>query len=159
MTEFEFKAKWQLYSQEIFTICYGYTHDKSTAEDILQDVFVKYLKKSKSFSDEKHEKYWLIRVAINACKNYVQSTYHTRVSLNQEIIDAYPNPALRKEVEVLRMVIQRLPKKYQEVIILHYYNSYKLIDIAQILSISLTAVKKRIERARQMIHDEMEEYL
>lgn len=159
MTEQEFSIKWNLYSQEMFQICYGYTHDRATAEDLLQDVFIKYLQANKTFVDVEHEKYWLVRVTINICKNFVSSSYHQRVSLNQEIIEAYPDKSLRKEVEIIKLVIHHLPKKYQEIIILYYYNSYKISDIAQILSISLAAAKKRLERARQMIHNELEEFL
>ncbi|MDE7161651.1 MAG: sigma-70 family RNA polymerase sigma factor, partial [Anaeroplasmataceae bacterium] len=140
-------------------VCYGYTHNKETAEDLVQDIFMKYLKRTKPFSDEQHEKYWLIRVAVNLCKNYVLSAYHTRVSLNEEIIEAYPSKATRKETEVLKLIVKHLPKKYKEVIILYYYNTCTTTEIARILHISLTAVKKRLERARKMIQEEMEDYV
>ncbi|MDE6414649.1 MAG: sigma-70 family RNA polymerase sigma factor [Anaeroplasmataceae bacterium] len=159
MNEQEFSIKWQMYSQELFTICFGYTKNSSDAEDILQDVFLKYLNHKVVFSDESQEKYWLIRVCINACKNHVKASYHTRVTLSQEILEAYPDKSLKRETDVLARIVKHLPKKYKEVIILYYYNSLKTNEIAHILGISLSAVKKRLERARNIILEEMEKYL
>ncbi|MCM1131817.1 MAG: sigma-70 family RNA polymerase sigma factor [Roseburia sp.] len=159
MTEEEFSIKYQMYSQEIFSICYGYTKNSSDAEDILQEVFLKYLNKKILFNDSLQEKYWLIRVTINACKNYVKSSYHTRVTLAQEILEAYSDKSLQKETDVLARIVTHLPKKYKDVIILYYYNSYKTNEIAGFLHISLSAVKKRLERARNMFQEEMEKYL
>ncbi|MDE6047180.1 MAG: sigma-70 family RNA polymerase sigma factor [Anaeroplasmataceae bacterium] len=97
MTEQEFSIKYQKYSQELYTICYGYTKNPFDAEDILQDVFLKYLKCKYVFTDELQEKYWLIRVCINVCKNYVKSSYYTKVTLSQEILEAYPDKSLKKK--------------------------------------------------------------
>ncbi|MDE6661525.1 MAG: sigma-70 family RNA polymerase sigma factor [Anaeroplasmataceae bacterium] len=159
MTEQEFSIKYQMYSQELYTICYGYTKNTKDAEDILQEVFLKYLNRKIEFKDILQEKYWLIRVTINACKNYVKSSFNTRVTLSQEILEAYPENSLKKETDVLARIVKHLPKKYKEVIILYYYNSYKTNEMALILNISLSAVKKRLERARNMIQEEMEKYL
>ncbi|MDE6656274.1 MAG: RNA polymerase sigma factor [Anaeroplasmataceae bacterium] len=159
MTETEFNNKYQMYSQELFVICYGYTHNKQDAEDILQDVFLKYLKRNISFSNSLEEKYWLIRVTINTCKNHIKSSYNTRVTLEQEILEAYPDNSLRKDIDVLARIVKHLPKKYKDVVILYYYNSYKTNEIAGLLHISLSAVKKRMERARKIIQEEMEKYL
>ncbi|MDE5546656.1 MAG: sigma-70 family RNA polymerase sigma factor, partial [Anaeroplasmataceae bacterium] len=93
------------------------------------------------------------------CKNYVKTSYHTKVTLSQEILEAYPDKSLKKETDVLARIVKHLPKKYKEVIILYYYNSLKTNEIAHILNISLSAVKKRLERARNIILEEMEKYL
>ncbi len=158
MTEVEFQKKYQLYAQELYQICYGYTHDIQTAEDLLQDVFLTYLKKQPHFKDALHEKYWLIRTTINQCKNNVTSTYHKRVSLKEEIIESFPDQSLSKEKEVLVRIIKYLPNKYREIIVLYYYNSYSTSDISILLHISISAVKKRLERARNIIKEEMEDY-
>lgn len=159
MTESEFSCKYKLYSQELFNICYGYTRSVSSSEDILQEVFLKYLNCNQNFKDISLEKYWLIRVTINTCKNYVKSLYHKKVTLNQEILEAYPDQSLKKETDVLTRIVKHLPQKYKEIIILYYYNSYQTKDIANVLKLSLSAVKKRLERARNMIQEEMEKYL
>lgn len=159
MTEKEFSIKYQQYSQELYQICYGYTHNQKDSEDILQDVFLKYLKKDIMFHNLLDEKYWLIRVTINSCKNFVKSAYNTRVTFSQEMLDAYPDKSQRKELDVLARIVKHLPKKYKEIIILYYYNSYRTNEIAAILHISLSAVKKCLERARNIISEEMEKYL
>lgn len=159
MTELEFKQKYQQYSEELYRICYGYTHNKADAEDLLQEVFLKYLKKSISFQDPCEEKYWLIRVAINTCKNYAKSAYHTRVTFSQELIDVYPDQQRKKEVEVLKNIVMHLPHQEKEIIVLYYYNSYRSDEIASALKISVQAVRKRLERARKKLLVQLEEYL
>lgn len=65
ISEEEFSKKYNMYSQLLFNISYGYTHNKEDAEDILQE-FMKYIKLNPSFPSEQEEKYLLIRVTINA---------------------------------------------------------------------------------------------
>lgn len=57
------------YGNSILRLAYSYLHNMNDAEDILQDTFIQYLKTSPVFSNQKHEKAWLFRVAANLCKN------------------------------------------------------------------------------------------
>lgn len=156
LSEAEFEIKYKLYAQELMNVCYGYTKDKYASEDIIQNVFIKFLNCKKNFSNSYEEKYWLIRVAINECKNYLKS--RKRIIISEEIVE-YISPKVDKndEVYMVSRIVKDLPEKYRSVIVLHYYNSLSINEISYTLKISKDNVKKRLERARKMIKSKMEE--
>jgi len=156
LSEVVFETKYKLYAQELMNVCYGYTKDKYASEDLVQNVFIKYINCNKEFSNLNEEKYWLIRVAINECKNYLKK--RKRIVLNEEIVE-YISPKVDKndDVYVVSRIVKELPLKYKAVIVLFYYDSLSIKDISLTLKISCDAVKKRLERARKMIKDMMED--
>ena len=101
ISEKEFKIKYELYAQMLMNISYGYTKNKFDSEDIIQNVFIKYLKSKKEFNTLEDEKYWLIRVTINECKNFVKSSYQRNVILNDDVIKNSGFETLEDEVELL----------------------------------------------------------
>lgn len=156
LSEAEFEIKYKLYAQELMNVCYGYTKDKCASEDIIQNVFIKYLNSKKFFNNQNEEKYWLIRVAINECKNYLK--IRKRTIYNDDVIE-YISPKYDKDdkIYIVSRIVKELPEKYRSVIVLHYYNSLSIIDISNTLKISSDNVKKRLERARKMVKAKLEE--
>lgn len=160
MTEECFERKYFLYSQEIFNIAYGYTRNVLDSEDIVQNVFIKLLQNTKDFSTELEEKYWLIRVCINECINFVKSSHKKRVVYNDEIVYSTPNGQINnnKNNDLLNEIVSNLPEKYKLPIVLFYYDNLKVNDISKLMGISEVAVRKRLERARGIIKEKMEAY-
>ena len=156
LSEAEFETKYKLYAQELMNVSYGYTKDKCASEDIIQNVFIKFLNCKKIFNNLNEEKYWLIRVTINECKNYLKS--RKRTIYNDEVIK-YISPKYDKddEIYIVSRIVKELPEKYRSVIVLHYYNSLSINEISETLKISSDNVKKRLERARKMIKAKLEE--
>ena len=151
MTEKEFEEKYKLYNKMLYSIIYGYTLNADDAKDILQDVFIKYINMDKRFESLDSEKYYLIRMTINMCNNYYR--------MNKSIIRTSNDYQDDKDSNyLLKRIIKELPQKYKEVIILYYYDSYDIKTIASILKLSESAVKKRLERARNKIKDELGDY-
>ena len=110
-------------------------------------------------ADEKdslnNEKYWIIRVTINTCKNNVTSSWKKKVVLNNDYIDLVTIEEERKERFNYYEIITSLPNKYKEAIILFYYENLSIEEIANVLLVSSSCVKKRLERGRQMIKKEI----
>lgn len=156
LTNEEFNIKYKLYSQELMNISYGYTKNRLDSEDIIQNVFIKYINSNINFKNANEEKYWLIRVCINECKNYLKSSYKNKIILNDEIIDISLDDSSDKKLHILANLVKNLPEKYRIVIILFYYDSLSISDISLIIKASSSAVKKRLERARLMLKKEME---
>ncbi len=148
MNEKEFEEKYNKYNRLLYGIIYGYTLNEADSKDILQDVFIKYLNINKKFNDIESEKYYLIRMTINMCNNYYKKNKRFEY-LDKDIVDNKDNNYL------LRNIIKNLPQKYKEIIILYYYDSYDINQISSILKISSSAVKKRLERARDKIKEEL----
>ena len=147
ISELEFENKYYLYKNTIYSIAFSYVHNTTDADDIVQDVFMKYL----NSKDLNNEKYWLIRVTINTCKTFVKRTWKQRVTLDEEQIIRTPDE--QNTNNGLFEIVYNLPQIYKEVIILHYYENLSIDDISKTLKISISAVKKRLERARNIIKE------
>lgn len=158
LTEQEFEQKYYEYKKMLYNIAYSYVHNQMDADDVIQDVFIKYLKSSEKFQTVENEKYWLIRVTINTCKSYLKQTRFKYIELNEDIVNKTCAVKLEEEQKYF-LIITSLPHKYQEVIILYYYEDLKINEISTILKISVSAVKKRLERARNMIKNKEKEYV
>lgn len=156
ITEEIFNNIYTKYSQEVFNIAYGYTKNKDDAKDIVQDSFLKLLTKNKNYDSEQGIKYFLIRVVINECINFMKIKEKNKVIKNDEWIMNYPD---KKQDDMLYQIdnyLNYLPEKYKKIFILYYYNLMKVKEIALSLNISESAVKKRLERARQLLKELIE---
>lgn len=155
LSEEEFDRKYQEYKPLIYKIAYMYVKNQSDADDITQNVFIKYLTSDKTFNDDNHEKYWLIRVTINEAKNFVSATWKKRVVLDNDYIDRVSSNDQKNEQNSYFEVISSLDSKYKDVITLYYYEDFSVEEIADILKVSPSCVKKRLERAREKIKKEI----
>lgn len=119
------------YADMIRRICLIHLQNSADTEDIFQTVFLKYVLRSVPFESEEHEKAWLIRVTINACRDLRRSFFKSRTVLLDDLIEM-PAPMLQSNREVLEAVLS-LPKKYKDVVYLHYYEGYTAAEIGEIL--------------------------
>lgn len=122
-------------------------------EDIFQTVFLKYVLSSVCFESEEHEKAWFIRVTINACKDLLKSFFRSRTTSLDEIMELTSAlPAENKEV--LEAVLS-LPKKYRDVVYLHYFEDYTAPQIGHILGKNVNTVYTLLTRSRQMLREKL----
>ncbi len=153
--EKEFSTTYDMYADMLYKIAYLHTNSKEESEDILQEVFIKLLYKSPAFADSEHKKAWLIRTTVNACKDFLKSSRHKNLPLNDEILgEDFEND---KKLDV-RQKLLKLDSKYKTVIFLYYYEDYTVEMIASTLSLSKSAVKMRLKRGRELLKIELEEY-
>lgn len=139
------------YSDMMFRCAYTYCNNRQDAEDIVQEVFYKYLSKSPSFSDEEHEKAWLLRVTINTSKNYVHSFWHRNVDLAEQ-----EAACLSDEKQDSWKLVRKLPEKYRIVIELYYIEGYSIKEIARILNKNESTIGTRFERAKKKLKEIIE---
>lgn len=141
------------YASTVKRICFIHLKNEADTEDICQTVFLKYAMNDKVFDSEAHEKAWIIRVTINACKDLLKSFFrkHT-VSLDAYVEQGGVIDAAHSEV--LEAVLA-LPEKYRRVIYLHYYEGYPAADIAEILRINVKTVYTQLTRAKTLLRDEL----
>ena len=159
MTEEEFALRYQLFAQDIFNVAYGYTNNVQDAEDIVQNAFIKLLEYEKTFNTLNDEKYWLIRVTINESINFVKSSRKKKVVLNDEIVHSTSDKIEKNsDLDLIRHFVNELPEKYKSVVILFYFEKMKTHEISVLLKISEAAVRKQLERARDILKSKMEAY-
>ena len=142
------------FSTDVFRMAYARTSNKSDAEEITQEVFIKYMKETKPFQSEDHVKAWLLRVAINSSKNLLNSAWH-RKSTSIDAADVL-HTELEEESEVYHAVL-KLPEKYRVVVHLYYYEGYSVEEIGTMLSAKESTVKSWLRRARGRLKDMLEE--
>lgn len=148
----KFEKAYDRYANQIYRIAFVYTQDQFTAQDIVQEVFLIYWKKNKSFVNEEHEKAWFIRITINQCHDHYRKNKNIVVS--DEVDKSVPNYKLSNLYEYLSL----LPKKNRSVIILHYLEGYSLKEIAAMLHCSLSAVKMNISRGKEKLKKYIGDY-
>ena len=157
LSEQEFNKKYELYSQELMNISYGYTKSKDDSLDIIQNVFTKLVNNPKQFNNLNEEKYWLIRVTINECKDFLRKKSR-RPIVNADLVNSFAKTDSEDEqLHYVADVVKTLPEKYRVVLILFYWDSLSIKEIAKVLKVSEDAINKRLERARNLIKQEMEE--
>lgn len=140
------------YSDMLFRICYCVLCNKSDAEDALQDTFVKLITKAPDFNDEEHEKAWLIKVATNISKNMVM----LRLRRNAVNLEDITEIGVKDEDSEVFEAIMNLPVKYKIPMILFYVEGYKTEEISDIIQISSEAVRKRLQKGRELLKIEFE---
>ena len=122
-------------------------------QDVLQEVMLKVLQKMPEFHDSEHEKAWLLRVTINLCKDMLRFRFrHQYIQIDELEIEAVDTD----DRQLLQEIIQ-LPPRWRIVLLLHYVEGYSLKEIADILSVSENAVKKRMQRAKVELKKKLQE--
>ena len=139
----------QRYQNMIFRIALHYFGDTDDADDAVQEVFFKLYLQRSDFESEEHLKHWLMRVAINYCKDSLRSPWRKRrISLeamnDQPVFDRAEESALFREV-------MALPEKYRTVLNLFYYEELSTQEIAALLDVRQSAVTTRLSRARAQL--------
>lgn len=150
--EEEIKDLVEKYSSLIFRMSYCILCNKQDAEDAVQETFLKYITKAPEFNDEEHRKAWLIRVSANISKNMLMFRLR-RETVNIEDID---NIGISQNDFELFELIMSLPAKYKIVMTLYYVEGYKSKEIADIIGINEDAVRKRLQKGRELLKTEIE---
>ena len=156
ISEKQFDYVYNEYAKELYNIAYGYTRNKEDSVDIMQNAYVVLLESNKRFESNEHIKYFLIRVTVNESLDLLKSASKKRVIKNNDVVVNFPETKKEELPYDLSEIVNTLPEKYKTIIILHYYDDMKIKDISNVLKISESAVKKRLERARNLIKEIIE---
>lgn len=148
----EFIKIFNLYKNDVYRLAYSYTKNKSDTDDIAQNVFIKLYKHKDILKlDNDDIKKWLFKVTINECKSLFLSHWRIKVSLFDD-----------KDIKVsdsnndLLDVIENLNKKERIIVFLHYYEGYKIKEIAEMMKLSEVNVKVLLSRTRKKLKNMME---
>ena len=142
-----------LYADTVRRICLMHLKNMDEAQDVFQEVFLKYVLHDVAFESAEHEKAWLIRVAINTCRDLLKSFFRKNVVALEELF-AEPPDLAPQETELLEAVLA-LPEKYRDVIYLHYYEGYTAPEIAALLGRKENTVYTWLARARGELKREL----
>lgn len=138
------------YSDMVYRLAFARVKNKYDADDILQEVFLRFIKVKEKVNNEEHVKALLIRITINCSKSLLSSSWFKRTEPLSETLSVRD-----KELDTLDAVL-RLPQKYRTVIHLHYYMGYSIDEMAAILKSKPSTVKSQLHRARQKLKIDLE---
>lgn len=139
------------YASMVQRICFIHLKNEADTDDIFQMVFLKYAMSTVEFQSDAHEKAWLIRVTVNACKDLLKSFFrkHT-VPLGDYIEQSGVTEPHHSEV--LEAVLS-LPEKYRRVVYLHYYEGYTAPEIGEILGMKVNTVYTHLSRGKDYLRE------
>jgi RNA polymerase sigma-70 factor (ECF subfamily) len=138
----------------VYRVCFSYMRNAADTEDMVADVFEKLLKSGTTFNDVEHEKAWLLRTAINRCKDYLKHWWRSRANIDDYENLETSNPFA--ENEVLKIILD-LPERYKDVIYLYYYEGYSTAEVAQILKKPQSTIRNHMREARELLKGVLED--
>lgn len=136
------------YADMILRLSYTYLHSTADAEDICQTVLLRTMTRAPRFSGPEHERAWIIRTTINACKDLLRSAAR-RTTVSIEAAGEVEAPTMPDGT--VADAVARLPRDQREAIHLHYYEGLPITQVARVVRTSEAAVAKRLSRARQTL--------
>lgn len=153
----------QEYSDDILHLVYTYVKNRTTAEDLTQEIFLKCYEKLNQFNQQATLKTWVYRIASNHCKDYLRSWHYRKITLSDKILDYIPSKSKQVEEEIianseeniLTNAVMNLSLKYREVVFLHYYEELSLAEISKITTVNINTIKTRLKRAKELLKDKM----
>lgn len=149
-------------SDMVYRLAFSMVKSVQDAEDVHQEVFIRYIRTNPLFESREHERAWFIRVTTNLCKNLWKSAWRQKMVSMDSLEEtqegnAYIQQSLNEEEELLVETVKSLPFKYRVVVHLFYYEEMSLEEIAQALNLKSSNVRTRLTRARKMLREWLKE--
>ena len=147
----------QRYEKDLLRLCCLYLRDWNAAEDVVQETFLKAYKNLDSFRGESSAKTWLIRIALNGCRDYRRNAWFryidSRVSIDELSVPSEAPDTVQAD---MTLAIMKLKPKYMEAVLLYFYEGYSMKEIGEMLGISEAAVSGRLQKAKQKLKQTLE---
>lgn len=134
------------HARTVYRVAVAYGLQPADCEDIVQESFVRLMRKSPVFNDEEHEKAWLIVTAGNLCKDFCKSKQNQELPL-EEWDRAIPP---HEESEILFWV-NRLPERLRLTVHLTYFEGYTSQEIGRMLRLNPASVRRQLVEARDIL--------
>ncbi len=153
MDEMRFEALYAAYANDVLRMSYFYLGDRQKAEDVTQDVFLKLYTANPELLEGK-EKAWLLKVALNKCRDVWRAAWVKRVVLGSPAMDLAPAPGNMEdnlERQELMQAIHKLPADFRDVVLLHYYQGLGIAEIAAMLKVPEGTISSRLSRGRKKL--------
>ena len=138
------------YADMILRLSYTYLKNTYDAQDICQTVFVKLLSEPREFESAEHERAYVLRMASNACKDLLKSSWRKRTCGLDTVLEV---PAPEAEEGGVLAAVNELPDNYRTVIYLHYYEGYQASEIGKILGVPTATIHTRLARGRARLKE------
>lgn len=143
------------YGDRVFAAAFSVCRNREDADDVVQDVFLKYHTMQTEFENDEHLRAWLLRAAVNRSKDILKSFWRVHKTAWEDDMDELEFEA--PDDRGLFEAVMHLPKKYRIVVHLYYYEEYTVEEISGILNTPAGTVKSQLSRARALLKKELME--
>lgn len=149
-------AQWEV---PLLRTCYLLLRDAALAEDAVQDTFLKAWRAHGDYRREASEKTWLMRIAVNTCRDLLRSRWFRRVDRTVDMDDLpEPSEAFSEPDDTLTRAILSLPDSLRQVITLRYYQGLTVQEVADVLRVHRRTVHYRLDKAERILREALEDW-
>lgn len=147
------------YTEPLIRIAYGYVKDLQAAEDIVQEVFIKFYHHHNRYEERGELKAFLTKMTVNKSKDFLRSWAYRKIQLQNKFATAGKRSVdelVRKDEQaMIGDAILELPLKQREVLIHYYFNEMTILEVAHLLAIPESTVKTRLSRGRELLKNQL----
>ena len=149
-------TRWE---KQILHLCFAYLGDIALAEDAVQETFFKAWKHYGGFRGEAGEKTWLMRIAMNTCRDLLKSSWtrNTDRSVTPDLLPEGSVPFEERDDTVTRAVMS-LPPRLREATLLRWYQGLSLEEMTRVLHLPRSTVNYRLKKAKTMLKGKLEDW-
>ena len=150
MTEDQLRAAMERHGGAVYRLTLCRLQHAADAEDVYQEVFLRYFRRGDPTWDHDHTKAWLLRVAVNRCADVGRFRLRWG-TVPLERITETAAPEENSRAAELWAAVGRLKPKFRTVVHLYYAEGYSTEEIAALLSIPAATVRTRLHRGRETL--------
>lgn len=161
----------EAYGTDIYSFCIRLTQNRELAEELYQDTFLAMCEKE-DWKEEGDVKSYLLGITIKLWQNRKRKfAWRKRIAAEiplskEQGLEAFPadenleqHMVSKEEQEAVWKAVYKLPEQLRIVILLYYMEDFKVAEIAEKLSLSISNVKSKLMRARRYLKQELEDFI
>ncbi len=153
LTEEQRTREVERWGDMVYRLALARTASVPDAEDVFQEVFLRYFRHEDKFHTDEYRRAWLLRCTVNRCKSLLSSPWrHRTVPL-----ETAAEVGVEDDYREVYAAVLALPAKYRSVIHLHYFEGLSVAEIAAALRSAEGTVKSQLSRGRALLRDMLEE--
>lgn len=158
---YELEKIMEQHTERLIRLAFYYVRDIQCAEDIVQDVFIKFYDHQHNYEERGELRAYLSKLVTNKSKDYLRSWTYRKIQVQQKIFAK--QAVIRRDMLVqqdeqtlIENAILALPLKQREVLIYFYFEELPVMEIAELLSIPESTVKTRLRRGRELLKPKLQ---
>ena len=137
----------------VYRLALARTANVPDAEDVFQEVFLRFFRHEDRFANDEHRKAWLIRCTVNRCKSLLASPWRKRTVP----LETTEEVGVEDDYREVYAAVLSLPAKYRSVIHLYYFEGLSVAEMAQTLNVPEGTVKSQLSRGRALLREILQE--
>lgn len=147
------QALYETHADRIYRICYLLMGNRSDAEDMLHNTFLKAFSRTQPFENLAHEEGWLVITATNECRRSLKYWFHAK----RTDLDVHDLPKKNTDTDDTLRELMGLSPRNRQLLYLYYYEGYTTRELSAMLHINESTLRSRLAKARKLLRLQLEE--